>query len=294
MRKNRAHCRWKLLFLLPAMLTIVATVYVPLVYAFYLSLFGGRGRKIEYVGLGNYTKLMSDDMFLSSLVNSLIFTAIIVPCILLLGCLLAYCLWNLKSSAAKRFLSILYFMPSVTSPVAYSLFFKQITYSDGIVSGILKALHVLSDESSLLNSVAGARILISAICVWSWTGFYALILRAAIDNINESAIEAAEMDGASTSKSFRKIILPNISPVLVMVCILSSCSIFQLYTEVALITKGGPGISTYTMALYLYRKAFVYVSEFGYASAIGIAVFFLLILVCLVIIIQKKVYGNEK
>ncbi len=184
-------------------------------------------------------------------------------------------------------------MPSVTSPVAYSLFFKQITYPDGIVSSMLKVLHILSDESSVLNSTTGARILISVICVWSWTGFYTLIIKAAIDNMNESAIEAAGMDGASTAKIFRKIILPNIYPVLVMTCILSSCSIFQLYTEVALITKGGPGVSTYTSALYLYRKAFVYVSEFGYASAIGIEIFFLQLLVCLMMFVQKKAYGNE-
>jgi len=235
---------------------------------------------------------MSDDMFLSSLGNSFIFMVIIVPCILLLGCLLAYCLWNMKSAAKKRFLPILFYMPSVTSPVAYSLFFKQITYPDGIVSSMLKVLHILSDESSVLNSTTGARILISVICVWSWTGFYTLIIKAAIDNMNESAIEAAGMDGASTAKIFRKIILPNIYPVLVMTCILSSCSIFQLYTEVALITKGGPGVSTYTSALYLYRKAFVYVSEFGYASAIGIEIFFLQLLVCLMMIVQKKAYEN--
>lgn len=292
MRKFRSHYGQELLFIMPALLTITATIYVPLVYAFYLSLFGGRGRRIEYVWLGNYKKLMSDDMFLSSLGNSFIFMVIIVPCILLLGCLLAYCLWNMKSAAKKRFLPILFYMPSVTSPVAYSLFFKQITYPDGIVSSMLKVLHILSDESSVLNSTTGARILISVICVWSWTGFYTLIIKAAIDNMNESAIEAAGMDGASTAKIFRKIILPNIYPVLVMTCILSSCSIFQLYTEVALITKGGPGVSTYTSALYLYRKAFVYVSEFGYASAIGIEIFFLQLLVCLMMIVQKKAYEN--
>ena len=292
MRKFRSHYEQEMLFIMPALLTVTATIYVPLVYAFYLSLFGGRGRRIEYVWLGNYKKLMSDDMFLSSLGNSFIFMVIIVPCILLLGCLLAYCLWNMKSSAMKRFLPILFYMPSVTSPVAYSLFFKQITYPDGIVSSMLKVLHILSDESSVLNSTTGARILISVICVWSWTGFYTLIIKAAIDNMNESAIEAAGMDGASTAKIFRKIILPNIYPVLVMTCILSSCSIFQLYTEVALITKGGPGVSTYTSALYLYRKAFVYVSEFGYASAIGIEIFFLQLLVCLMMIVQKKAYEN--
>ena len=130
---------------------------------------------------------------------------IIVPCILIFGCLLAYCLWNLKSSTMKRFLSILFYIPSVTSPVAYSLFFKQITYPDGIVSSMLKVLHILSEESSVINNAAGARILISAICVWSWTGFYTLILKAAIDNVNESAIEAAGIDGASTAKIFRRV-----------------------------------------------------------------------------------------
>ena len=293
MRKCQPHCGQKLLFILPALFIITVTIYVPLIYAFYLSLFGGRGRKFEYIGLGNYKKLMSDDMFLSSLGNSFIFMVIIVPCILIFGCLLAYCLWNLKSSTMKRFLSILFYIPSVTSPVAYSLFFKQITYPDGIVSSLLKVLHILSEESSVINNAAGARILISAICVWSWTGFYTLILKAAIDNVNESAIEAAGIDGASTAKIFRKIILPNIYPVLIMTCVLSSCSIFQLYTEVALITKGGPGVSTYTSALYLYRKAFVYVSEFGYASAIGIEVFFVQLFVCLVMIIQKKANRNE-
>jgi len=64
MRKCQPHCGQKLLFILPALFIITVTIYVPLIYAFYLSLFGGRGRKFEYIGLGNYKKLMSDDMFL--------------------------------------------------------------------------------------------------------------------------------------------------------------------------------------------------------------------------------------
>ena len=159
---------------------------------------------------------------------------------------------------------------------------------------MLKVLHILSEESSVINNAAGARILISAICVWSWTGFYTLILKAAIDNVNESAIEAAGIDGASTAKIFRKIILPNIYPVLIMTCVLSSCSYLSTVYWSGVDHKRGREFSTYTSALYLYRKAFVYVSEFGYAFRYRHRSLFRAVLfVCLVMIYKRKANRNE-
>ena len=181
---------------------------------------------------------------------------------------------------------VLYF-PCITSPVAYSLFFKQLAYSDGIISRVLTQLNLLIDNGNVLQNPWSARILIALICIWAWTGFYVLILNAAIQSVDKSVINAAKLDGTNIYNIYRKIVFPAIWPPVLLTMLLTTCSAFQLYIEVSLITKGGPETSTYTLAFYLYRKTFTYVAEYGYSAAIGLLIFLITLSIGLFIVIVR-------
>lgn len=156
---------------------------------------------------------------------------------------------------------ILLYLPCITSPIAYSLFFKQLAYSDGLLTQLFYIFGIGAGDESILANPIIAKLFISFICIWAWTGFYVLIINSALQNMDISIIKAAKIDGASSFRILIKIILPSLASVLLLVVILTSCSAFQIYIEISLITKGGPAMSTFTLVFYLYRKTFTYVAD---------------------------------
>lgn len=112
-----------------------------------------------------------------------------------------------------------------------------------------------------------------------------------IQSLNVNIIKSAQTDGANDLKIFLKIIIPYIKGVIVLIAIIAISSAMQIYVEVSLITKGGPGTSTQTLALYLYRKVFTYVSEYGYSTLIGMVMFIISIVLTIGTLLVKK---NEK
>lgn len=104
-----------------------------------------------------------------------------------------------------------------------------------------------------------------------------------------SIIKAAKIDGASSFRILIKIILPSLASVLLLVVILTSCSAFQIYIEISLITKGGPAMSTFTLVFYLYRKTFTYVADYGYSIAIGMVILLISLFISSIFLIVKKV-----
>lgn len=156
---------------------------------------------------------------------------------------------------------------------------------------IIKSITNSDEAFNILQNELGAKIYISLICVWAWSGFYIIILFSAMENIDPNIYIAAKLDGAKAIRIFRIIILPIVRPVLILITLLAVCSTFQLYVEISLLTKGGPGVSTYTLSYYLYRKTFTYVADYGYSSAIGVSI--LLINAFFSIIVLKIRQGKE-
>lgn len=263
----------RFLFIAPSVIYIVVFIYIPLIAAIILSLHTGRGNDLSFSGMENYQQLLDDVTFIGAVKNSLFFVILIVPLVLILSLCICACLNHIRSERLKDVALIILYFPCITSPVVYSLFFKQLVYSDGIISRVLVKLNFPIEGGNILQNAWATRIFIALICVWSWTGLYVLILNAAIQGVDKSIINAARLDGLNTWGVFRKIIFPSIRPPILLSTILATSSAFQLYVEISLITKGGPETSTYTLAFYLYRKTFTYVAEYGYSAAIGIVIF---------------------
>ena len=261
------------LFIAPSVIYALVFIYIPLIVAIILSLCTGRGNDLTFSGIDNYVQLLDDATFKDAIINSVFFVILIVPLVLILSLGICICLNHIHSERLKDTILIILYFPCITSPVAYSLFFKQMAYSDGIISQILIKLNIPIENGNILQNAWATRIFIALICAWAWTGFYVLILNAAVQNVDKSIINAAKLDGSNTLGVYRKIVFPSIRPSMILTTVLASCSAFQLYVEISLITKGGPETSTYTLAFYLYRKTFTYVAEYGYSAAIGIMIF---------------------
>ena len=289
MTKRTHHIKF---FIVPSLLLITFLIYLPLIYSFILSFQTGRGNNLEFGGFSNYINLINDVIVRRTLVNSLIFTVIIVPSIILLSIYLAYKINKLKSEKMQNIVTTIIYIPCITSPVAYSLFFKQVSYSDGILSNIIRNIGFLDSNFNILQNAWSARLLIALVCVWAWTGFYTLILYIAMKNTDPSIIKAAKIDGASDLKTLRKIILPTVKPILYLITVLITINTFQIFVESMLITNGGPGVSTYTLIYYLYNRAFVFVPRYGYASALGVLIFVICFLLNIGII--KRGIRNEQ
>ena len=132
------------LCLYPAILYIVAFSIFPLIFATILTFFSGHGNDLQFSGFENYTKIANDLVFKNALGNTFLFALIIVPIGITLSLLIAFLLFKIRNKKAARVFTSFFYLPSITSPVVYSLFFKQIVYSDSFFSKILKIIFFYS------------------------------------------------------------------------------------------------------------------------------------------------------
>lgn len=271
------------LFIIPSTIVLVIFTVVPLIGTFVLSLFGGRGGDLEFAGLQNYLEILQDPTFASALRNTLIFVILTVPFAIFLSYRLSLRITRMESQFYQNLVCVIMFIPCITSPVAYSLFFKQIAYDGGFLDSVASAAGIYIDGGILGNPWA-ARIYISIICVWAWFGYYVLLFVSAMQTIDRSVIDSARIDGANESTISKKIIFPQIMHIVPLTVVIAVCSSLQIYIEVSLITKGGPTGSTATLSYYLYQVSFTFVSQYGYAATIGMVVFFILVVVGLIFI----------
>ena len=162
-----------------------------------------------------------------------------------------------------------FFAPVVVAEVAYSAVFRLLLNTDfGLVNATLRRLGM--PEPAWLDSANWAMLSLALVMTWRWTGYNAILILAGLNNIARDIYEAASLDGAGAWQQFRRLTLPHLRPVLLFCLTLSCVGTLQMFTEPYLLTGGGPGVSTFTLGLYLYHQGFVSFN-FGYASALAYA-----------------------
>ena len=278
-------------FLSPWLLTLGVFWLYPLLYSFYLSFtrYSTLGNKATWIGLDNYTRLFNDPVFWKALANTAIFVVGTIPFTTVFALLLAVLL-N-KNIAWKSFYRAAYFIPSVTSIVVLSLIFTNLYAHDGYINSLLSMLGVPYPKDGWLLNTGTALPAIMAMDVWIAIGYYVVLFLASLQTIPKDLYEAADLDGASGWQQFLGITLPGIRPMLLFVIVINTIRSFQVFTEVYVMTKGGPLNSTTTLVYQIYEKAFVQSDAMGYASAIAYVVFLLILAVSLV---QFRLLGREK
>ncbi len=274
--------------LVPTILIILFSFY-PMIQSLYLSTQKGIGIVYEFNGLGNYKRLFSDPMFRDAIKNTLIYLLVQVPMMLFLGLVLANML-NLPELKFRGFFRTAIFLPCVTSLVAYSVLFKSLFSLDGIINKFLMSVSMISQPIPWLLDPFWAKVVIILAITWRWTGYNMMFYLAAMQNIDRSVYEAAEIDGASKIKQFTLITVPLLKPIILFTTILSTNGTLQLFDEVVNITGGGPGNATMTISQYIYNLSFAYTPNFGYAATVSYAIVFM---VAVLAFIQFKVAGDS-
>lgn len=270
-RRRRGRIRGRLTvaaFLAPALTLFSLMVLAPIAIAVYTSLFkwsGYKGAPMEYIGLGNFQRMLEDDIFLGDLQHGAILIVLSLVVQLPLALALALLLnQELKGKAVYR---LLFFAPYVLSEVITAvLFLLVLSPSQGIAS-------YLTDEGWLDNP-SSVLYAVFFVITWKYFGFYMILFLAARQSIPNELTEAASIDGAGAWQAFRRVTLPLMGPTIRIGIFLSVIGTIQLFDMVWVFTGGGPVNASETMAITMYRYGFKR-HEVGYASAISIAMFLL-------------------
>ena len=279
------------IFLAPASIMIAIMSFYPMIRAFIISLQTGAGANMRFTDpiFSNYKRILADKVFQQSIANTFLYLIIQVPIMLVLAILLAQLLNN-KDLKFKGFFRTCVFLPCATSLVSYSLIFRSMFATDGLVNSVLMKLGILSTGYNFLGNATSAKIVIIIALIWRWTGYNMVFYLSGMQNIEYSIYEAAKIDGASPLQTFFKITVPLLKPMILLTTITSTNGTLQLFDESLNLTNGGPGKSTMTMSHYIYNMSFVQSPNFGYAAAMSILI---LIMVAILALLQMKV-GDER
>jgi multiple sugar transport system permease protein len=250
------HERIKFLFLLPAVIYVLALVIFPLASAIVTSFTDARFGVVgaNFIGLRNYIMPFNDYRFYNSLYVTLLFTAIAVPIELGLGLLLAL-LVN-RDIRGREVIRVLLIIPLFVSPIAFALMGQVIFYEGGGgINGILKDLGLSVVRWRSNPQTAIFTVILSD--VWMWTPFAFLIILAGLQSLPKDLLEAAKVDGASDIQLFRHVTLPMLIPTMLTVLFFRVVDTLRLFEiPFTLLGGGGPGIATETLTVYIYKVGF--------------------------------------
>ncbi len=272
-----------------ALILIASFSLYPVGKSLWLSTQVGKGVVTHFGGFANISRLFVDPLFKKAFFNTMIFLLVQVPIMIVLALAIANMLNNPNLKFRGLFRTAI-FLPCVTSLVAYSLLFKGMFGLEGVVNKALMGIHLISNPIPWLTDPFWAKVTIIMAITWRWTGYNMIFYLAALQNVDRSMYEAADLEGASAMKKFFKITVPMLKPVILFTTITSTIGTLQLFDEVVNITNGGPANSTVTLSVYIYKLSFEYVPNFGYAATLS---YVIVLFVALLSILQFKVAGKD-
>lgn len=290
-RRARGRARRRLAplgFVGPAIALFAAFFAYPLVTSLVYSFQSSRDGQTVWVGLSQYRRLLEDPLVGKSLLNIAMILGLQVPVMLALALVLAVAL-NASWLRLRGGLRAAYFLPAVTTLVAYAVVFRVLLRTDGGALNQLLGVVGLGPVD-WLNQPVWARIALMASLTWRWTGYNMIILLAGLQAIPRELTEAAAMDGAGRVRTFWHVTIPQLRPVLLFCMVTSTIGTLQLFDESYVLTDGGPDNATLTPVLYLYRVAFRNL-DFGYASAIA---WLVVAIIGGLSLLQFRVFGREE
>ena len=272
--KNRA---W--LFLTPALILVSLSAFIPIMTVINYSLhLIYPGSIPEFFGLGNYTYILQDEIFLESLKRTFLFTLQVLLVEIPLGLLVALGM----PQKGKRLTVILVMLgvPLLIPFPVVGMLWHVFTRSDlGVVP---KFFNLLGYDYRPVEHALDAWLTILAVDMWHWIPLVALLSFAGLQTIPEPYYQAARIDGASKWATFRYVTLPKLRYVLIIAVLLRAMDSFSIYSEVMMITGGGPGNTTNFLSLYTSSQA-VGGTDLGIGAALSMVYLFVVVLMCYVL-----------
>ena len=276
-------------FIAPNFIGFCVFTLVPVIFAFVLAFMEWDGvHAAKFIGLDNFIRMASDPNFKAAFVHTIVYVIGTVPTTII--CALALAILLNQKIFARNFFRTVSFFPYVASLVAVAAVWNMLfNPSMGPVNQFLASLGV----ENLPKWAAGndtAMLTVIMFSVWKNMGYYMVIFLAGLQGTNPELYEAASLDGANKWHQFWNVTLPQLAPTTFFVTIMVVIQSFKVYNEVYMITQGGPGTSTLVLVYQIYNEAFIGTPEYGYASALSMVLF---LLVLAVTIIQFKA-GEDK
>jgi multiple sugar transport system permease protein len=263
------------LFLLPKLILFIAFIAIPVVWAFILSFQEYKIFGSEWAGFDNYVKVFQSEAFYIALKNTFLFTVVTVPFNVVSALIIASLIYPL-GKLSQSFFRAAFYLPTVTSMVIVAMVWRWMYNTDfGIFNYILgwfgvDSINWLGQSSSALWALIIMQCLIPF-------GVGIILYLASMGSISESLYEAATIDGANGIQKWIHITLPLLKPSTLYLVLLSTIGSFQVFTQIIMMTGGGPGSATETLVHLIYKTGFRDF-EFGLAAAQSVVLFFIILL----------------
>jgi multiple sugar transport system permease protein len=266
-----------LLFILPWVVYLMVFWLYPMGYSFYLSLtdfqlLRGTG---DFVGLANYSRLLSDPVFTKALENTFLFVFGTIPVTTILALLLA--LLIAEKIPGHRIFQAAYFIPSITAMVVIALIFYNLYSRGGYIFSLCRLAGIDPPPNGFLQSEKTALLSIMAMDVWVAVGYYVLIFLAGIKSIPVEIHDAARVDGAGFFRKSWNITIPLLKSTFAFVIVLNTIRSFQIFVEIFVMTSGRPFNSTMTAVYFIFDKGITR-GNIGYASAAAYILFLIILI----------------
>jgi multiple sugar transport system permease protein len=284
LRLRNALIGWS--FILPNFIGFGLLTLVPIVVLFYMSLtnwnvFG----KADWIGLANFQRLVGDGSFRISVVNTLYYSAMHIPLTIVVSLGLALLLNNKLRGVA--FFRTAAFFPYITSIVAIAVVWNLLFSPEyGPINEFLRFIGI-QNPPGWLTSPEWAMPAVVIVSTWRDMGYYMILFLAGLQTVPRELHEAARVDGASMWQRFVNVTLPCLRPTMFFVTVMLTINSFKIFDLILVMTEGGPGQSTLVMSQFIYRKGFEE-SQFGYASAAAVVLFFMCIIVTILQFLWNK------
>ena len=259
------------MFLLPFLVFFVGFVIYPMFMCVNTSFFDETmGREDIFVGFQNYKDLLNDEVFWIALKNTMVIVVVSVPLTCVFSLWVASAIRKMPVAATSAFRCIFY-LPVVTGSVAVTMVWKWMFNNYyGIFNYLGKDVLGIMDKN--INWLGDPRFALGCIILILLTtsvGQPIVLYVSALDNVDKSLVEAAEVDGATQMQAFWKIMWPQIMPTTLYILVITTINSFQCFALIQLLTSGGPNNSTMTIMYYIYYNAFK-LYKYGYGNAMGV------------------------
>jgi multiple sugar transport system permease protein len=272
------------LFIVPALVVVGAVIVFPWLFTLWMSAFDWKiGTVAHFVGFDNYTKLVTNQRFIESVVHTFYFTLLAVVAPLILGTIAALIFH--REFPFRGVLRGVFVMPMMATPVAVALVWTMMFHpQQGVLNyllslvGLPPSLWVYSPQLAIPSLVL--------VEVWHWTPLVMLIVLGGLAVLPVEPYESARLDGASEWQLFRYITLPLVAPFLVVAAVIRTIDALKTFDTIYVITGGGPGTASETINLYLYLQAFAFYN-IGNASAV-VVVFFVIVLALALVLLHVR------
>ena len=260
------------MFLLPSLVFFIGFVIFPMILCIYTSFFDstmGKNTQDVFIGLANYRELWRDPIFLKALKNTIIIVAVSVPVVCIFSLWVSSAIYNLKGPILSAF-RVIFYLPVVTGSVAVTVVWKWMFNNYyGIFNYLGKEMGLIEKNINWLGDTRFALGCIILILLTTSVGQPIVIYVSALGNVDQSLVEAAEVDGATKMQLFWKIKWPQIMPTTLYILVITTINSFQCFALIQLLTSGGPNHATDTVMYYIYYMAFK-MYRYGYGNAMGV------------------------